>query len=96
MSEGPHVFPLLSQNISHFPEPGNSFPSLAGTSFRGPESGFREAPLKKKLRGGRPVDTPTRTPPYRDPGHTTTQDTGLPTPDNRHPDPNPHYALSNN
>ena len=49
MSEGPHVFTLLSQNISHFPEPGNSFPSLAGTSFRGPESGFREAPLSRYL-----------------------------------------------
>ena len=50
--------------------------------------------LHLRLRGGRPVDTPTRTPPYRDPGHTTTQDTGLPTPDNRHPDPKPYYFLS--
>ena len=29
----------------------------------------------------------TRTPPQRDPKHTTTRDTGLPTPDHRHPDP---------
>ena len=57
------MFPLLSQNISHFPEPGNSFPSLAGTSFRGPESGFRGrkvVPFRKVASGFRKVFRPRK------------------------------------
>ena len=53
----------LSQNISHFPEPGNSFPSLAGTSFRGPESGFRGrkvVPFRKVASGFRKVFRPRK------------------------------------